>query len=155
MEAITAVIAVAGTLAGGVLTHVLQRRATEAANKEAREERRREERLEACVRYAAAVYDCRRLMSYRWYRHNGRGGSEDPSEVSSQAFDVRTTMMERLTRVQLLVEHEELKAAAEAAAEAVADLYEKRTPQAQFRAARDRSKDAHAHFVSKAGEVLR
>ena len=155
MEAITAVIAVAGTLAGGVLTHVLQRRATEAANKEAREERRREERLEACARYAAAVYDCGRLMNYRWYRHNSRGGNEDPSEVSSQAFDVRSTMMEQLTRVQLLVDDEELKAAAEAAAESVAELYEKHTPHAEFRAARDRSKDAHAHFVRKAAEVLR
>ncbi|MCK1796747.1 hypothetical protein MTQ01_12110 [Streptomyces sp. XM4193] len=155
MDAITAVIAVAGTLAGGVLSHLLQSRATAAANRETREERRREERLEACVRYAAAVYDCRRLMSYRWYRSNGRGGSEDPSEVSSQAFDVRTTMMERLTRVQLLVVDDELRAAADAAAEAVAELYEKDTPAEEFRAARDRSLRAHDRFVRAAAAHLR
>ncbi|TDC80118.1 protein kilB [Streptomyces hainanensis] len=74
------VIAVAGTLLGGVVTGLLQERAGRAARREARADQRRDDQLRAVAELVAALGDHRRAL---WFREDLRLAGADAEALAA------------------------------------------------------------------------
>ncbi|NED04816.1 protein kilB [Streptomyces sp. SID6648] len=92
----SAVIAVLGTLAGSLLTGVLQHYSQRTARRLARQD----ERLNAVAALVAALADHRRAM---WTREHLRIEGADWQEARTESHRTRSALTIPLLRVQLLV----------------------------------------------------
>jgi hypothetical protein len=121
--ALASVIAVAGTLLGSVVTHVLQRRTAGHAERFAWDERLRQERLTAYSAFAEAVMAYRHEELTHWLRRHGE--LIDPSQRAEPAEQgrLRAAAWQARYRVQLLADKPRLVELAEEAMDAVADIH--------------------------------
>ncbi|MFF8828896.1 hypothetical protein [Streptomyces sp. NPDC015131] len=109
----TALIAVAGTLLGAVVTHLFQGRAARRTADLTRAEQLRQERISTYSAFADAVVEYRRAQNARWYRRNG----SQAEATRMESYDRRATARQALVRVQLLCEDPALVAHAHRAFE--------------------------------------
>ncbi|WP_328565287.1 protein kilB [Streptomyces coelicoflavus] len=93
---VTAIVAVLGTLAGSLLTGVLQH----YSQRTARRAQRQDERLTAVANLVAALADHRRAM---WTREHLRMQGADWEEARAESHRTRSAVTIPLLRLQLLV----------------------------------------------------
>jgi hypothetical protein len=110
---LTALIAVLGTLAGSLLTGVLQHASQRATRRAEAAERTASEGLAAVAELVAALADHRRAM---WVREDLRLNGDDWSEARAESHRTRSAITVPLLRVQLLMPS--VATAARAAADA-------------------------------------
>ncbi|TVL90344.1 hypothetical protein [Streptomyces sp. SAJ15] len=155
METIwTSVVAVIGTLAGSVITHAFQGRASRRGELFARSEALRQERIATYSAFAAAVEEYRRGQAERWYRKVEDPGGETFLRARDEAHRLRTLTRQALYRVRLLTDDQDVVLAAE---RAYARTMEVSNAQDQTdRDTRDtRAREAIEAFVSRASPLLR
>ncbi|MFB7288879.1 hypothetical protein [Actinacidiphila glaucinigra] len=107
-QALSAAIAVGGTLLGVALTYWFQRQSARHAEECARQHYLRAERASAYSAFAAAVTQLSRAQLDRWHRPREAPADPDNSKVRLAAFDQRSHARQAFFRVQLLAGSEEL-----------------------------------------------
>ncbi|MGI5341865.1 protein kilB [Streptomyces sp. CA-181903] len=146
-----AIIAVAGTLLGGIVTGTLQHRHAAAARAEDRAEARRQSVTDAVATVAAALAAHRRAM---WVREDARLRGAPEAEVTAaraESHITRAAITAPLTRLAVLAPQ-----LADAAQDAAHTTYALRAaPDAQTLSARRESAlTAADHLVATAGRIL-
>ncbi|MGW5106725.1 hypothetical protein [Nocardia sp. NPDC004123] len=114
---ITALIAVAGTLLGSIVTHYFQRASAQRTIRQSFSERLRQDRLNAYNAFAAAAIEYRHHQIERWHRLR-----QDPDaelNTRSEAFSKKAALKTELLRVKLLSDDTRLHRLAEEAIEAI------------------------------------
>lgn len=150
---ITSAVAVVGTLAGALLTHLFQIRVAERGERASRSARLRQDRLEACSAFAAVATRLRRAANDRWFRRQESPDGHESFEAADEFYGLRTAAWESYYRLRMVTADPELKQLAEAAingASAIADACD----QADVRARRDRTSALIEDFVRRAGDLL-
>ncbi|WUH95305.1 hypothetical protein OG900_37540 [Streptomyces sp. NBC_00433] len=105
-------IAVIGTLAGAVVSTLVQSRQNRASDERASSQQVRQERLAAYSGFATAIATLRGAEIQRWIaKHDHGADSAAYAEAKAENFRARTAARSALTQVQLLIEDEELLAA--------------------------------------------
>lgn len=120
---LSAAVAVAGTLMGCLLTHVLQARAAERQAKFLRRERMRNELLVAFHSLAEALHNLRRAEHDRWSHERGSKAEEVTTAARERAVQLRPAAWAALAHLQLLVEDLELLEAARTAYQLTRSLH--------------------------------
>ncbi|MFD7952543.1 hypothetical protein ACFV4X_03515 [Streptomyces ardesiacus] len=100
--AISALIAIAGTLLGSAVTHAFQRKASAQDHLFAAQQQIRSDRMTVYSDFAGALTEFRRGQQDRWHRWN-----EDPDgsafiEARTEAYRLRGIALHALFRVQLI-----------------------------------------------------
>ncbi|WP_433590487.1 hypothetical protein [Nocardia sp. CA-145437] len=114
---ITALIAVAGTLLGSIVTHYFQRASAEKTARQSFSERLRQDRLNAYNAFAAAAIEYRHHQIERWHRL-----SQDPDaelNTRSEAFTKKAALKTEFLRLKLLSDDIRLHRLADEAIEAI------------------------------------
>ncbi|HEY3631010.1 MAG TPA: hypothetical protein VGL21_08935 [Jatrophihabitantaceae bacterium] len=124
MEAVVAVIAVAGTLLGALVTYLFQQRAADRAERFASAERRRDERRDSYAAFAGACAHYRRSEMDRWHRSAEDPESEKHSVAKEESYRLRSDATEALFRVQLVTKDAELCRAASDALQLVGQIHD-------------------------------
>ncbi|WP_031522671.1 hypothetical protein [Streptomyces sp. NRRL F-5123] len=114
------VIAVAGTLLGGLLTALLQARSTQAARRADRADRRADDLRAALGALVAAVGDHRRTMWHREHLRLTGASATDYDTAREASHTTRSAVTGPLVTVSIL--EPDLAPAARAAAQAAFDL---------------------------------
>jgi hypothetical protein len=114
----TSVIAVLGTLAGAVVTGLLQRLIARADRADAQAVQARRDRMEAATALAVAVSDHRRAMWVRRHAEITGVSDERMQELRDEAHRTRSAITEPAVRLRLLFTDARVQAAAAQAAEA-------------------------------------
>ncbi|WP_433566802.1 hypothetical protein ACQP1O_17410 [Nocardia sp. CA-151230] len=114
---ITALIAVAGTLLGSIVTHYFQRASAHRAIRQSFSERLRQDRLSAYNAFAAAAIEYRHHQIERWHRLRQDPGAELNSR--SEAFSQKAALKTEFLRVKLLSDDSRLHRLADEAIEAI------------------------------------
>lgn len=135
-SAISAIIAVAGTLLGSSLTYVFQRRSAERMQAQAFGKLLRTERLAAYSGLASALSEWRRAQADRYNRLLEDPGSMAAAEARAEMFRLRGMAQSAVAQVQLVSSNAAVVAAAIAAFETSRGIH--------------RSED-NAEFESRAG----
>lgn len=147
-------VAVAGTLLGVWVSHVLQRRSSHESEDRARAERRRAELVDACSGFAEAVMQLRRAQHARWFGRGWSSTGSAPAEVREEAYRLRATAWHAYFRLKLLCGDEGLLAKATSAVEAAAGMHEARDD-AELRSRGETAKRLLDDFVTAAAALLR
>ncbi|MCZ7414821.1 MULTISPECIES: hypothetical protein [unclassified Streptomyces] len=155
MQALTAIIAVLGTLFGSSLTYLFQRRITERARELEERTRVRQERLDAFAAYAGALFNYRRLAVHRWFVVNERPGSEDVNALTREMYQLRTEAVEAEFRVQLLTDDEGIRQRASEAMRSITELHDVCNSREVMDAGRGSSRSAINAFVTTARPLVR
>jgi hypothetical protein len=147
--AITAVVAVVGTLLGSVVTYLFQRRTSDRAEKFSFQQQLRSERVVVYSDFARAVTESRRGQDNWWFRRN-----EDPDDHTAfaaqmEAYDLGSRAQHALFRVQLVADSQELVEAARHARQVTAEMHQAST-QAELAARADAAVEALEHFIALA-----
>ncbi|MEV7978774.1 hypothetical protein [Streptomyces sp. NPDC086519] len=150
---ITSVVAVVGTLAGALLTHLFQIRATERADRADRSARLRQDRLEACSTFAAAATRLRRAANDRWFRRQESPDGHEPFEIADEFYGIRTAAWEACYRLRMVTADAELDQLAGAVINEASAVLAARE-HADVRARRDRASALIEDFVARAGVLL-
>ncbi|MEV7898258.1 protein kilB [Streptomyces cyaneofuscatus] len=145
---LTAVVAVVGTLAGSLLTGVLQHVLQRAQRVSAEASARRMEGLDAVAALASALADHRRAMSVR---EEIRLAGGDWSAARTESHLTRSAITGPLLRVQLLLPG--LAPAAQSAAQAAYGMREAGTA-AELQEAREHAIQASDALVGAAAVTL-
>ncbi|TPQ24068.1 hypothetical protein [Streptomyces sporangiiformans] len=154
METIIAsAIAVLGTLLGSGITLAFQQRTTDRSHRFARRETLRQERLDAYSTYAGALINYRRCLVHLWFCEHEQSPPDDPDEVRTRAYDLRSSAQEALFRVQMLTDDETLSQAAEAVLADVTAL-SKTESRTEFDEGRVRTRDDVSALVRAAKRHL-
>ncbi len=150
---LTSVIAVLGTLAGALVSGLLQHRAARIERLSARREQRRHEQMNAVAALAVALSDHRRAM---WKVRDAilSGNAEQRvQDLRDESHRTRSAVTDPSVRLRLLILDETVRAAAASAIDATyvmreaADLDELQVLRASAIA-------AHDDFVNAAGAFL-
>jgi hypothetical protein len=137
MEVWTSLIAVVGTLAGGIVSGFTARRAAARRDHAARLERARTERLDACLAFAQALTELHRATQDRAEHQQAQGTAEHA-----------------LLRVRLLTPAApEILAAARAALHTASQIGQDTDPQRRAQLAA-LAADAADAFVARAADLL-
>ncbi|MFE3984448.1 hypothetical protein ACFXPR_08185 [Nocardia tengchongensis] len=117
---VTALIAVAGTLLGSIVTHYFQRASANRTIRLTFSERLRQDRLSAYNAFAGAAIEYRHHQIERWHRLKQDPDAELNSR--SEAFSKKAALKTELLRVQLLSDDLQLHRLAEDAIEAIRQI---------------------------------
>ncbi|MFF7988002.1 hypothetical protein ACFZDK_54945 [Streptomyces sp. NPDC007901] len=150
---ITSAVAVVGTLAGALLTHLFQLRVAERGERASRSARLRQDRLEACSAFAAVATRLRRAANDRWFRRQESPDGHESFEAADEFYGLRSAAWESYYRLRMVTADPELKQLAEAVingASAIVDACD----HADVRACRDRTSALIEDFVRRAGDLL-
>ncbi|GAA1878018.1 hypothetical protein [Actinomadura bangladeshensis] len=99
---LTALVAIAGTLSGSLVTYLLQKRMSARAEQFAQSARLREERLSAYGEFAKAIMDYRHAEFARWEARHGQGGDRELQDARAVAHQKRAAAWHAFFTVQLL-----------------------------------------------------
>lgn len=113
----SALIAVAGTLSGAVLTYIFGRRSAVRAERFARREQVRADSISAYLAYAEAVTEYRRAAYDQWHRQQEGYDQDVVAEVSAEYYRCRSAAEHALLRIKLVAS--ETRAIVVAAGEAL------------------------------------
>ncbi|MBO8193663.1 pRL2-23 [Streptomyces oryzae] len=146
-------LAVLGTLAGALVSGLLQHRAARADRTNARTEQLRRDRMNAVTALAVALSDHRRAM---WEVRDAQlAGKPDErvQELRDESHRTRSGITDPSVRMRLLISDEEVRAAALAATHATYAMRDAANTEA-LQAARSTALALHDHFVDTAGAHL-
>lgn len=101
-------IAVAGTLAGSVLTHVFGRWNAERAERVARHERWWQDRTEAVLHFSEIVTGLRRAAYDRWHRQHDGSADEIVGEAVNEYYRLRASAEHAFLKVRVHANDREL-----------------------------------------------
>ncbi|MGY1901238.1 hypothetical protein [Nocardia gipuzkoensis] len=117
---ITALIAIAGTLLGSIVTHNFQRATADRAARQNFSERLRQDRLNAYNAFAASANEYRHHQIERWHRLR-----QDPdAEVNSrpESYSRKSALRSEQFRIKLLTNDARLQQLADEAIEAIRSI---------------------------------
>lgn len=126
---LTALIAVAGTLLGSLVTHWFQRSAAERTAQHAFLERLRQDRLNAYNDFASTAMDYRHHQNDRW--HLIRNDPASDTSLRSAAYSKRAALRTELLRVRMLTDDARLHQLGAEAIEAIRDIHKAESPEAR------------------------
>ncbi|WP_340560655.1 hypothetical protein [Streptomyces sp. GSL17-111] len=155
MQALTAVIAVLGTLLGSSVTYVFQRRIAERTRQLDDQARGRQERLDAFASYAGALHNYRRMTVHRWLVANERPDTEDVNAITREIYEVRADAVEAGFRVQLLTDEPGVRERATAALRSITDLHDMCQTRDELDVHRAASRTAIQDFITAAAPLSR
>lgn len=112
MGAVTAVIAVAGTLLGSALTYLFQRRSSQRTETFSFQQQLRSERMIVYSDFAEAVTASRRGQDNWWFRRNEDPNGRTAFDAKMEAYNLGTQAHHALFRVQLVADGRKLVEAA-------------------------------------------
>ena len=145
-----ALVAVVGTLAGGLLTGLLQHRTARTGRTAARAEHLRQERLDAVTALAVALSDHRRAMWHVRHADLTAAPADRVRELRDESHRTRSALTSPAVRIRLLIPDAAVRGAAEAAVAATYALREAADIHALQRG-RCTARDLHDDFVDIAG----
>ncbi|MBQ1122255.1 pRL2-23 [Streptomyces sp. B15] len=149
----TSLIAVIGTLAGALLSGLLQHRAVHAERSDARAEALWRDQLDAVTALAVAVSDHRRTM---WESRQAMLTGADAArieELRQAAHETRSAITAPAVRIQLVIRDRDTRAAADEAALATYRMRDA-ADMSELTALRSGALVAHDAFVATAGAAL-
>lgn len=155
MQALTAVIAVLGTLLGSSVTYVFQRRIAERTRHLEDQTRQRQERLDAFASYAGALHNYRRLTVHRWFVVNERPESEDVNAITREVYELRADAVEVGFRVQLLSDEPTVRESATTALRSITGLHDVCQTRDELDVHRAASRTAIQDFITAAAPLSR
>ncbi|MEV0318219.1 hypothetical protein ACIBKX_08135 [Streptomyces sp. NPDC050658] len=153
-EALTAVIAVAATLSGSLMNHVLQQRASVRAAKVAEDDWLRKEQLSACTSFAETLADFRRAQYDRWHSQNRSQAIREPAEAQDLSYQHRAQAWQGYYRVKLVCAEPEFVELAGAAVTATIRIIGA-DDEAGYKERRVQAVEALDRFVEAAGRMIR
>lgn len=98
----SALIAVAGTLSGAVLTYIFGWRSALRAERIVHRQQVRADRISAYLAFAEAVTEYRRIAYDRWHRQEDESDQEVAAEVSVEYYRCRSVAEHGLLRIKLV-----------------------------------------------------
>jgi hypothetical protein len=150
----TSLIAVAGTLLGGVITHVFQSRTAKRTEQFVRERQLRDERMAAYSTFAGALVSYRRGQYNRAHCWFDEPESPAYEEARAESYRLRSAAHQELFRVRLVADDPELTRLAVRAME-LAEVIHDAAERSEIRQRGDRAKEALDTFIQAAGSKLR
>jgi hypothetical protein len=150
---IASVVAVAGTLAGALLTHWFEVKAAGRAEIAGRSARLRQDRLQAYGAFAAIANDLRRAANNRWFRRHESSDGLESFEAADEFYRVRTESWATYYRLVLVTADPELTRLAETVikeASAITDAAD----HAEVCARREATSSLIEEFTRRAGRLL-
>lgn len=156
--AITAIIAVLGTLLGAALTYVFQRKVSDRAALVAFQQQLRSERLITYSDFAGAVKEFQRGQDNRWFRTKEDPDGSVAFAARMEVYQLSSTAHHALFRVQLVTDTggadgEELVKAAQYAFQQTADLHHAST-ESELGALADAAGNALENFIKLAARIV-
>jgi len=156
--AVTAIIAVLGTLFGSALTYLFQRRVSDRAEMAAFQQQLRSERLIAYSDFAGAVKEFQRGQDNRWFRTNEDPDGSIAFTARMEVYQLSSTAHHALFRVQLVTDTEEtdgqeLVKAAQYAYQQTADLHHAAS-ESELGELADEAANALENFIRLASHVV-
>jgi hypothetical protein len=150
---LSTLLAVGGTLAGSLVTGLLQHRLARSERLNTQAGQTRSERLDAVTALAVALSDHRRAM---WERRDAELSHEPAERVAvlrEESHRTRSAITAPAVRLRLLVADESVQQAADMA---VAETYALRTAPdtGALQQMRQAALEAHDHLVTTAGAYL-
>ena len=106
--AVTAVIAVAGTLLGAAITYLFQRMNAQRAEAFSFQQQLRSERMIVYSDFAKIVKEYQRAQDSRWFRNCEDPKSKDAYDAFMKALDLGSSVQHALFRVELVADSSEL-----------------------------------------------
>jgi hypothetical protein len=110
--AVTAVIAVAGTLLGSAITYLFQRMNAQRAEIFSFRQQLRSERMIVYSDFAKVVKEHQRAQDSRWFHNREDSESKDAYDAFTKALDIGSSAQHALFRVELVADSSELIAKA-------------------------------------------
>ncbi|MFE6861681.1 hypothetical protein [Nocardia sp. NPDC057668] len=114
---VTALIAVAGTLLGSIVTHVFQRMTADRTTRQNFADRLRQDRLSAYNAFAASAIEYRHHQIERWHRL--RQNPDTEVTARSESYSKKVELRSELVRVKLLTSDPRIQDLADHAIEAI------------------------------------
>ncbi|MDJ1136390.1 pRL2-23 [Streptomyces iconiensis] len=149
----TSLVAVIGTLAGALVSGLLQHRVARTDRSDARAEQLRRDRMDAVTALARSVSDHRRAMwQVRDAELTGQS-AERVEELRDESHRTRSEITDPAVRLKLLFTDSAVRTAAQEAAQATYRMRECTTLD-QLQAGRAAALAAHDDFVSVCGDFL-
>jgi len=102
VAAVSAIIAVLGTLLGSALTYVFQRRSAERSEDFSFQQQLRTERISAYTAFAVAASEFRRGQHDRWHRQDEVPGSDSAFSARIESYKLKGVALQALLQVQLV-----------------------------------------------------
>jgi len=144
--AITAVIAVAGTLLGSALTYLFQCRNSQQAEAFSFQQQLRSERVIVYSDFAKAVPASRRGQDNWWFRRNEDPYGRAAFDAQMEAYNLGSGALHALFRVQLVADSHELVGAARHAHHVTSELHRASTATELGERAHE-AEEALEHFI--------
>jgi hypothetical protein len=110
--AVTAVIAVAGTLLGSAITYLFQRMNAQRAEVFSFQQQLRSERMIVYSDFAKVVKEYQRAQDSRWFHNYENSEGKDAYDAFTKALDLGSSAQHALFRVELVADSPELIAKA-------------------------------------------
>lgn len=148
-DAVTAIIAVAGTLLGSATTYLFQRMNAQRAEKFSFQQQLRSERMIVYSDFAKVVKDYQRAQDSWWFRNCEDPKSTDVYDAIVKALDLGSSVQHALFRVELVADSPELIAKARHAYRLVNKLREAST-KADLGSQEDVAEEALEEFIALA-----
>lgn len=153
--ALTAAIAVLGTLLGATISYFFQRRQAGHVGEIAARGKLREERIAAYSAFAQSVADLRGGQLQRWtVRRESDPDSEHYAQARSDSWRLRTAARSAMYRVQLVADDEGLAKQARELVEVTIDILDA-GDSADLAARAQRSSDGTDAFIAEARRGLK
>ena len=147
--AVTAVIAVAGTLLGSAITYLFQRMNAQRAETFSFQQQLRSERMIVYSDFAQVVKDYQRAQDSWWFRNREDPKSKDAYDAFVKALDLGSSVQHALFRVELVADRSELIEKAQHAYRLVNKLREAST-KADLGSREDTAEEALGDFIALA-----
>lgn len=121
--AVSALIAVLGTLLGSSVAYLFQRKSAERTESFTHRQQLRAERMAVYSDYAGAVTEYRRSQYDRWHRRDEDPDSTAASEARLESYRLKGVAQHELFRVRLIASSTAVVEAARSAFEAASRLH--------------------------------
>lgn len=147
--AVTAVIAVAGTLLGSAITYLFQRMNAQRAETFSFQQQLRSERMIVYSDFAKVVKDYQRAQDSWWFHNFEDPKSKDAYNAITKALDLGSNVQHALFRVELVADSSELTEKARHSYKLVNKLREAST-KADLGSQEDMAEEALGDFIALA-----
>ncbi|MFG2040428.1 hypothetical protein [Dactylosporangium sp. NPDC048998] len=151
---VAAIIAVAGTLLGSIVTFVFQRVSAQRAERFARDERLRQERLASYSAFAGAITELRQSVISLWFTRRNHTEGTELTAAQRESDRLGAAADHARFRVQLLAEDPQLMTLADAAVEPIGAIV-RAVDLAALREHETRCQNALTAFITAAGAHVR
>ncbi|MFD5635231.1 hypothetical protein ACFWJM_13980 [Streptomyces sp. NPDC127077] len=153
-SAISALVAVLGTLLGSTVAYLFQRKSAERTESFTHRQQLRAERMAVYSDFAGAVTEFRRSQYDRWHRKNEDPDSTDSSEARLESYRLKGVAQHELFRVRLIASSTAVAEGARNAFEAASQLHDA-SSKTELRGNGNEAKEILERFISLASNDVR